>query len=138
MNEEKMQSCYTMILYILLVVAPVSAMAQSLSGQKPTARDIARRTMPSVALLVISTGESDRVNLGSGFFVSPDIVATNFHVIEGATSGFAKIIGQETNYQILGFVGLDPERDLALVKLKGTNAKPLPLGDSNAIAIGDE
>jgi hypothetical protein len=89
-------------------------------------------------LLVIDSGRNDRISYGSGFFIAPDVVVTNFHVIEHAISGYARIVGQETQYEIIGLVAADSSRDLVLLKLKGVRGRPLALGDSNALAIGDE
>jgi S1-C subfamily serine protease len=120
------------VILIFLAVIPPSA-AQSLS-----ARDIAQRALPSVVALIMEGSISGKVSYGSGFFVTPDTVATNYHVVEGAVRGFAKIKDSKTPYPIEGFVGLDPDHDLALVKLKGITGKPLPLGNSSLLSIGDD
>ncbi|HKV42659.1 MAG TPA: hypothetical protein VJX67_25895 [Blastocatellia bacterium] len=62
----------------------------SANGQVARGREIAQKTLPSVVLLVIDTGIEDKLNFGSAFFVAPDVVATNFHVVDGAIKGFAK------------------------------------------------
>jgi hypothetical protein len=108
------------------------------AAQNLTARDIAQRTLPSVVALVIESTISGKISYGSGFFVTPDTIATNYHVVEGAVRGFALVNGSKTQYAIDGFVGLDPEHDLALVKLKGITGKALPLGNSGQLSVGDE
>lgn len=59
-------------------------------------------------------------------------------LIEGASRGHAKIAGQNTQYEIAGFVGIDREHDLALLKIQGAKAPVLPIGDSSDISVGDE
>jgi len=81
---------------------------------------------------------SQPVSLGSGFFVKDDIVATNLHMIEGAARGYAKIVGQKPKYEIVGIVGIDTQRDLALLKITGVRAPSLTFGDINQVAVGDE
>jgi len=81
---------------------------------------------------------SAEIKTGSGFFVAEDIVATNFHVIEGTSRGFAKIYGQTAVYEVLGFVAIDRKNDLVLLRIKGVRAKPLPLNNDNSAAVGDD
>jgi hypothetical protein len=74
--------------------------------------------------------------LGSGFFVADGVIATNAHVIEGAFSGTAKLIGSSQKAQILGSITVDRHADLALLKV-GTKAPSLPLGPSANPTVGD-
>jgi hypothetical protein len=101
------------------------------------ARQIAQRAFPSVVLVLTHDTQGQPLALGSGFFVRPDIVATNLHVIEGAAGGWAKIVGQPTKYEIEGTVAVDEERDPVLFKVNGAKAIPLELGDSNKVQVGD-
>jgi V8-like Glu-specific endopeptidase len=106
--------------------------------QAQTGRQIAQNAFPSVALLVTEDSNGQPLSLGSGFFVGSDIVATAFHVIEGASKGYIKIVGQKRKYEIAGIVGSDAKRDLVLLKITGVKAPPLSLGDANQVAVGDE
>ena len=133
-----MQTRDRLILGMVVAVVAGFGLSQSLAAQTISTREIAQRSLPSVVLLVIDSGHNDRISYGSGFFVAPDVVATNFHVIEHAISGYARIVGQDAQYEIVGLVASDSSRDLALLKLKGVRGRPLSLGDSNALAIGDE
>lgn len=141
-----MKFAYQLILYLVLFATP-AALAQT-SATPPdatptpklalTPREIAQRTLPSVVLLVIDTGRVDARRYGSGFFISHDVVATNFHMLEGAVTGVIKVVGQNTTYEILGTIGLDIENDLALLKVKGARMQPLPVGNSSTLVIGDD
>jgi S1-C subfamily serine protease len=51
----------------------------------------AQSFLRSVVLLVMNDSNGQPLCLGSGFFVSDDVVATNAHVIQGAGSGSAKL-----------------------------------------------
>jgi S1-C subfamily serine protease len=76
--------------------------------------------------------------LGSGFVIDKDgHVVTNFHVIRGASNievGFSK--GDTVKARV---VGSDPSSDLAVLKLAARSRAltPLPLGDSDAVEVGD-
>src|SRR6266481_8753684 len=100
-----------------------------------TARQIAQRTFPSVVVLVAEDRSGDSY-LGSGFFVSDNVVATNYHVIKGATKIVARRVGQKHVYQV-SVLSIDEENDLALLRLEGAIARPLALATSNRVAVGD-
>jgi tetratricopeptide (TPR) repeat protein len=100
-----------------------------------TARQIAQRTFPSVVVLVAEDRSGDSY-LGSGFFVDDDVVVTNYHVIKEATKVVARRVGQKHVYQT-SIISHDAERDLALVRIVGAIARPLPLVKGIRIAVGD-
>lgn len=102
------------------------------------ARYIAKKVFPSVVMLVMEDSAGQPLSLGSGFFVREDIVATNLHVIEGASGGYAKIIGAKSKYDIAGYVAIDEKHDLVLLKINKAKAEIITLGDSAKVAIGDE
>ena len=77
------------------------------------------------------------LGFGSGFFVKPNLIATNYHVIAGAASGTAKLVGKHTTYKIEGWTATDEDNDLALLKVSAYGIKPLMLGNSNAVKIGE-
>jgi hypothetical protein len=131
---------WALILLASAAFAQTPAPPAALPSTRPvlTPREIAQRTLPSVVLLVIETGRGERVKYGSGFFVTPDTVVTNFHVLEDAVNGIIKSVGQKTTYEILGAVGVDVDNDLALVKVKGARMPSLAVGNSSALVIGDE
>jgi serine protease Do len=72
---------------------------------------------------------------GSGFVVSANgLILTNNHVINGATSIQVTF---EDGRQLTGtVVAVDAPHDLALVKVAATGLKPLALGDSSALVVG--
>ena len=74
--------------------------------------------------------------LGSGVIVSNDgYILTNDHVIDGAT----RIDVELSDRRIVTgkLVGADPASDLAVVKIDEKNLPILPIGDSNAMRVGD-
>ncbi len=74
--------------------------------------------------------------LGSGVVVSPDgYVLTNHHVIDGARQVDVQLSDGRTFKAKV--VGSDAPSDLAVLKIDGTNLTTLPLGDSDAVRIGD-
>lgn len=83
------------------------------------------------ALLVKSEGGS-----GSGFCVGESLIATNIHVVAGATSISAERVGTDTVFTVEGVAAFDAKNDLVILKIadKGT---PLPIGDSDLLQCGD-
>jgi serine protease Do len=76
--------------------------------------------------------------IGTGFFLRSDgLIATNNHVIEGATDVSVQPMGGGRIYRAT-VVGKDEATDLALLKVEGEAPFPvLPLGDSNAAEVGE-
>ena len=105
--------------------------------QAQTPRQVAQKIFPSVVLLVMEDANGQPIGLGSGFFVQGDVVATNLHVCDGASSGYARIVGRAKKYEVAGYVGIDAQRDLALLKIVGAKAPFIPLEHSDEVAIGD-
>ncbi len=103
-----------------------------------TAMNVAKKAFPSVVMIVMNDANGQPNTIGSGFFVADGIVASNFHVVEGASGGFVKIIGDKAKYDIEGVVGLDEFHDLVLLQVNAASAVPLTLGDSKTLVIGEE
>ncbi len=127
---------------VLLVVFSLSSICLGQPSQSPrpapaTPRDIAQVALKSVVLLEMNDSNDQPLGLGSGFFVSDDIIATNAHVLEGASSGTAKLVGGTSKLQILGTIALDVHVDLALLKVNGS-APSLSLGPNASPAVGDQ
>ncbi len=97
---------------------------------------IAQKTKASTVLLEMK-GSGGRSSQGSGFFVGDGLVATNYHVINGAKTGTAKLVVEQRRFDIEGAVATDKNHDLAIVKVRGLNAPPLLLGNSDNVAEGE-
>ena len=74
--------------------------------------------------------------LGSGVIVRPDgYILTNHHVVENASAVTVELTdGRSYKAEI---VGSDAPSDLAVLKIEGENLATLPLGDSDAVRVGD-
>jgi len=123
---------------VLVMVSLILSSFLTSDTQAKPAREVAEKTFPSVVILVMQDSHGQPTSLGSGFFVKEDVIATNLHVLEGAASGYVKIVGKKPKYDIAGFVAIDRYRDLVLLKVREVKALTLVLADSNDIAVGDE
>ena len=100
------------------------------------ATPLAQKALNATVYLEVKRGDGRGVR-GSGFFVRPGYVATNYHVIEGAETTIARLVGTETTYTLGKIVATDEKRDLAIIKVLGGTAAELPLGNSDEIRIGE-
>ncbi len=103
-----------------------------------TARQIAKKTLPSVVVLFTERAGRSTVSIGTGFFIDTNVIATNYHVVQNATRISAKLIIQKQTFNISELIGVDKERDFALLRVDGLRLRPLPLGNTKHLAIGDE
>jgi S1-C subfamily serine protease len=116
------------------------------SGEALSVQEIYQQAGPGV-LQVTSTsvdssdpyfGPQPRVSLGSGFVIDKDgYIVTNYHVIESARQIEVNFSGDDRVQATI--VGVDPSTDLALLKInaQARALTPLPLGDSDAVRVGD-
>ena len=101
-----------------------------------TTEQLAEKALAATVSLEMKDSTGTTLSFGSGFFVKPNQIATNFHVIAGARQGTAKLVGKDTRYQIEGIVATDKENDLAVLNVTAYGVTPLPLGDSDTVNIG--
>jgi len=74
---------------------------------------------------------------GSGFILSADgYIATNYHVVEDATS--VEITTNEQETYTAEVIGYDAAHDLAVLKADATDLTPAALGSSDDLTIGDQ
>jgi serine protease Do len=75
-------------------------------------------------------------SLGSGVIVSPEgYILTNNHVVDGATE--VKVTLSDKREFEAKIVGTDPKTDVAVLKIDASNLKPVTLGDSSKVEVGD-
>ena len=70
------------------------------------------------------------IGQGSGFFVGTNLIATNYHVIKGATEAFCYTNSYAAKYEIEGYVAVDKEVDLVILKVKGVNKPAIKMSTS--------
>ncbi|MDT9547194.1 MAG: DegQ family serine endoprotease [Chlorobium phaeovibrioides] len=82
--------------------------------------------------------ENSRVQkgMGSGVIVTGEgYILTNNHVIEGAdTVSIRTFDNRKLTAEI---IGTDPKTDLAVIKVTGANLKPIVIGDSDKLRVGE-
>ena len=130
MKHKKNSSLSLGALVLFLCYGMVLANAQ-------TPQQIAQKVFASTVLLVMEDTNGQPLGLGSGFFVKPNQVATNLHVVEGAARGYAKLVDQRTKHDIEGITAIDAKRDLVILKVSALGAPAVSLGDSDTVLVGE-
>ena len=102
-------------LFILTFTVFLFCLTNSATAQ--TVPEIAEKALAATVYLEMQDSNGKTLGFGSGFFVKPNLIATNYHVIAGASSGTAKLVGKYTTYKIEGFTATDEDNDLALLKV---------------------
>jgi S1-C subfamily serine protease len=115
-----------------------------------TARDIYRRAAPGVVFVrarsvqasqspfEIFPRQQENISTGSGFVVDEKgHILTNAHVVANSTD--VRVSFSDHRTVTARVIGKDPDTDLAVlaVSTKGPVLRPLELGDSSAVRVGD-
>lgn len=74
--------------------------------------------------------------VGSGFSVASNLIATNRHVVEGATAQNITVVGKNKVFAVTG-IEVDPVNDLAILKVD-ESLTPFRLGEFNFVAPGEQ
>ena len=148
---------WSLVIALALVVASVGgycymnqpAQAESVGSETATyysVADIAEQVRPAVVQVISKamvwnpyTGEVSETEAGYGSGVYIDdrgYIVTNNHVIADAEA--VEIVWLDGTTMEAEIVGTDPSTDIAVLKFEGSvDAQPVPLGDSDALRIGE-
>ncbi|WP_144391458.1 DegQ family serine endoprotease [Pleionea sediminis] len=105
--------------------------ATSATIETPLTRD------PFFGFLIPGQRQRQANSLGSGVIIDADkgMILTNHHVIHGADEIQVTLEdGRELNAKV---VGSDEETDVALLQVEANDLIAIPLGDSDALRVGD-
>lgn len=105
-------------------------------SSKGTVSGVAEAVSP--AIVEIGAASSAGNSTGSGVVITEDgEIVTNNHVISGAQQIQVTLSTGRT--YTADVVGTDPDKDLALIKLRGASGlKTATLGDSSQVKVGDQ
>lgn len=105
-------------------------------SSKGTVSGVAEALSP--AIVEIGAASSADRSTGSGVVITDDgEIVTNNHVISGAQQIEVTLSTGKT--YTADVVGTDPDKDLALIKLRGASGlKTAALGDSSQVKVGDQ
>ena len=104
--------------------------------KKHKATPLIQSALNSTVHLKIGKGEGQD-SQGSGFFVHPGYVATNYHVVKGAEAIYVKSVANDITYTVEEITEINEKYDLAIIKISITEHPVLDLGDSDDVHIGE-
>ena len=104
---------------------------QSVSIYPQDTKSIAQNILKSTVLITTKDLHSQILKLGSGFIIDNELIVTNLHVIEGAKSVYIKINDSKFELKSIGYVAVDKENDLIILKVPNLYGIPLSLSNTN-------
>src|SRR5687767_7204930 len=109
-----------LLILAFLLTTPSAVVAQD---ELP---ELVRRIKPSAVAIETFDARGEKLSRGSGFFIAPDRVVTNRHVIDNA---YKAEIHSFTGaiYPVKGVVAIDAEADIALLRVDVPVAQARPL-----------
>jgi len=116
-----------------LALALVFLWAGAAGAQQDALPELVRRVKPSVVSVITYNAKGEVHVTGSGFFVRPDRVVTNLHVVEGAHRVEIRTFdGKGKTYAVAGLLDADEEGDLALLSVPASAERARSLETSAA------
>ena len=117
--------------YLSLTILVWFIFSSSAIANEREKREIVNRARQATVYIETNMGQ------GSGFFVTRDVIVTNFHVIENVRNRPRLIKywreGQQNWSPVKSVLGYDVQRDLAILKVSPSRVLPLVLSDSDSV-----
>jgi S1-C subfamily serine protease len=122
------------VIAALALAGSCGSTTASTPHSRMTAKDIVQHSSPAIVRI-----EAGGEKVGTGFILDKSgIVATNLHVVAGESAIRIRLY-DGSQYPVMQIAGLDPGRDLALLRIQPLKELPvLKLGDSDAVSAGDQ
>lgn len=122
--------------YIVLPILILSLLSFEIKVAQ--GNDVIRTVLDRVVMIIAMDENFQPLGIGSGFIIGKNgEIATNYHVIEGASSALVKFANKEEKYKIDSILQISTKYDLAIFQID-TKLTPLPLGDDELTSIGDK
>jgi S1-C subfamily serine protease len=126
------------VLAVLFSAVGLSAQTMRSSSPRMDIPTLAKAATGAIVTISMSDKDGKPVAQGTGFLVSTDgRIVTNYHVIANGNIAVVKF-SDGTALPVDGVLAGDKVRDLAVIKIHGRNFRPLTLGNSDRIQIGEE
>ncbi len=127
-------ACIALLVGVLIWYQNTPTASNGVNHGSASIGAVADTVKPATVLIYTQTASGN--GYGTGFFLRDDgYIATNFHVVEGASLIKVRLYnGRELNAELVN--GSAPD-DLAVIKVKGAGYPVVKIGDSDRIRVGD-
>jgi len=117
------------LVIMMFVLVPLPVQAQGL-----TPGQIFEKVRDSVVVVKTYDGKGELKSQGSGILLPTGKIATNRHVVEGGSS-FQ--VGSGDKFVPASLYAEDFDKDICLLEAKGLDRKPVELGKTSSLTVGD-
>jgi len=118
------------LIVIILFIFTSSIYAQNISSIYNNSKD-------SIVLIVTYDSNKLPIGMGTGFYFRQNLIATNFHVVDGAASFLIKNIGSGQKFTASKVKSYSEKLDIAIIEVQKLS-KPLSIGKNEKNSIGDK
>jgi S1-C subfamily serine protease len=104
---------------------------------QPTTRAIYEQNKGAVVLLLAYDSRGMPSALGSGFYFETNKIASNFHVVEGASRIVFRVIGSKEMHEVKRVASVSKALDLAILEV-GQAQQPVKIVSIEKVGVGDK
>lgn len=120
-------------LFVMLLILLISACLLWAETKK-----IVQDNLSKVVMIITFDQNNQPLTIGSGFYISTDgKIATNYHVLEGASSAIVKEIGTDKKYEVESVIQLNADHDIAIIKINKIS-NSVNLGRDETLLVGEK
>jgi hypothetical protein len=122
------RSIFVMLLILLISVGLLWA----------ETKKIVQDNLSKVVMIITFDQNNQPLTIGSGFYISTNgKIATNYHVLEGASSAIVKEIGADKKYEVESVIELNADHDVAIIKINKIS-NSVNLGRDETLLVGEK
>jgi S1-C subfamily serine protease len=116
---------------ILIAFLVTSALAEQ------TTREIYDQNQRAVVLLLAYDSRGMPSSIGSGFYFEANKIASNFHVVDGASRVVFRVIGSQEMHEIKRVASVSKALDLAILEVE-QKQRPVKIASIEKVGVGDK
>lgn len=124
---------FTRFIIATVIIASLPARA---FADKST-RDIYEENKGTVVLLLAYDSRGMPSSLGSGFYFETNRIASNFHVVDGASRIAFRVIGSKDMHEVKRVASVSKALDLAILEVE-QEQRPVKIASIDKIGVGDK
>ena len=121
--------------FIIAIVIVASRPAEAFADK--STRDIYEQNKGAVVLMLAYDSRGMPSSLGSGFYFETNRIASNFHVVEGASRVVFRVIGSKDMHDIKRVASVSRALDLAILEVE-QEQRPVRIASGEKVGVGDK